>query len=221
MSALFQSLHDFYAMCGAGLAIGFSAILLAGFLRIGIGRTVGIGFAAIAVAMLVPIIWSPAFVFVRSALGPLSAGFFVLCGYSGVALALRRPAATERDEAYFTTVYAVVGSLLVVSALGYLPFDIYALGYDWPLVFAIISVILAGALYMRSTMTAIWVGLGSGLSMTGLTDSLNLWDCFVDPIACITSVILAAAHLAGRAGMPWPYFGYRMSSRPAAQRGDA
>ncbi len=206
-----------YEQFCAALAIGFTVMLLLAFLRIGIVLTAALAAATVVAALFVPVIWSSAFTLARSILGPLSAGFLVFCVFSAIAFATRKPTVTPRDEGYFALVIAVGGAILILSAMGYLSIDVYAVGYDTKRGLLVIAVILAGALAARSIMAVAWVALGCILWMTGLTGSLNLWDSFVDPVAWIASVVLLAAHLSGLAGYSWPYLGYRMSSRPSSQ----
>ena len=90
----------------------------------------------------------------------------------------------------------VFGLLFYPSALGWGPFDPYALGYQpWPLLAALIP--LAGMLFWRRQNT--WLTI-LALDLAGYASGLfaNLWDALLDPLLFLLALAMVSHRLLRR-----------------------
>ena len=90
----------------------------------------------------------------------------------------------------------VFGLLFYPSALGWGPFDPYAVGYQpWPLLAALIP--LAGMLFWRRQNT--WLTI-LALDLAGYASGLfaNLWDALLDPLLFLLALAMVSHRLLRR-----------------------
>ncbi|HZF18314.1 MAG TPA: hypothetical protein VE008_01270 [Burkholderiales bacterium] len=150
--------------------------------------------AAAAVLLLAPLGGLPVAAYVRGAIGDPSAATLALAA-GALFFRLTGRAAIEPGEAR-ALLWAVVAAALFLYpfALGWTPYDPYALGYASPV---FITVLLAATLaaWRAGLKLAVLVVLVGGLAyLAGAYESRNLWDYLIDPLAAIYALgaLLAA-----------------------------
>ena len=90
----------------------------------------------------------------------------------------------------FTNLIVIIGSLLYLSTLGVLPFDIYDLGFAPNIYFLGIFFVVELILWTYNRLIA-WVWLFAFVVYYfKLQNSINLFDYLIDPILWISAVIL-------------------------------
>lgn len=194
------------------LASGFS-LLLAFFVKS--PSRVVVASAALAMCGLIVPWGETSFLgFLGASLGPVSSLFLTVCGFSLFTLIRQEPIVTRRDEAVFCALATLAGGLVMVSLFSVVPEDLLATGYSYNTAFAVAGLALLISLLARSLMTAIWIGAGGLLWLSGLTGSTNVWNVLVDPLGLAAAISIGAGHLAASLGYPVHYAGLRMSSRP-------
>jgi hypothetical protein len=168
--------------------------VIASSLRLG-RRTVRIRYAIVAAAailLFVPVGGIPVVAYVRGVTGDLSAATLALA--TG---ALVSPIEPRERNALLWAVAA--GSLFLYPfALGWTPFDPYALGYgSIPFITALLIVTLAA--WRAGLKVLVLVVVIGGLAyLAGAYESRNLWDYLVDPLAGIYAVVRLALELVRR-----------------------
>lgn len=151
--------------------------------------------AAAAVLLLVPVGGLPVAAYVRGAIGDPSAATLALAAGALFFRLTGRTAIEPREARALLWAVAAAALFLYPFALGWTPYDPYALGYGSPvLVTALLAVTLAA--WRAGLKLLVLVVLGGGLAyLAGAYESRNLWDYLIDPLAAMYAlgVLLAAA----------------------------
>jgi hypothetical protein len=148
-----------------------------------------------ALAVFVPLGDLSIAAYVRGVTGDLSATTLALAGGACFAELTGRTVISPRDLRALTWLLVPGAAFLYPFALGWTPFDPYALGYgSIGLVTALLGVTLV-AWYFRCNVAAIIVVAAALAFLAGAYESRNLWDYLIDPVASVYAVVclLAAA----------------------------
>lgn len=208
-----------YLYFGTGVFVLMAALLLLAFLRRSPIGSFLVATGVVLLTLVVPLRWSSVFVYIGSALGPLSGGFLALVLFSLLAFFRQTSVVRHQDEAVAVYLMSLAGAALYFSNMGWLGLPpVYAYGYDTIAGLGIAALVLLAGIVLSSVMTLVWICLGAAVWLFGLTGSNNLWDAFLDPVVWFTAISLACGHLFAGLGYPVTYRGLRMSSRPAPGR---
>lgn len=150
--------------------------------------------AAAAVLLLVPVGGLPVAAYVRGAIGDLSAATLALAAGALLFRLTGRTVIEPREARALLWAVAVAALFLYPFALGWTPYDPYALGYGS---IALLTVLLAATLaaWRAGLKLVLLVVLAAGLAwLFGVYESRNLWDYLLDPLAAIYALgtLLAA-----------------------------
>jgi len=131
--------------------------------------------------------------YVRGLTGDLSAATLALAA-NALADALRgRPLFGRRDVDALLAATVAAGVFLYPFALGWTPFDPYALGYG-SIAFITALLLLTLAAWRAGLTLVVLVVLLAGLAfLGGVYESRNLWDYLVDPLAGLYALVTLAA----------------------------
>jgi hypothetical protein len=136
---------------------------------------------------------------VRGATGDLSATTLVLAGAACVAQLSGRAVIPPRDLRALSWLVVPGAAFLYPFALGWTPFDPYALGYgSIGFVTALLLVTLV-AWYFRCNVAVIVVVAAALAYLAGAYESRNLWDYLIDPVASAYAVVCLIAAALDRA----------------------
>lgn len=115
-----------------------------------------------------------------------------------VALARRLwgvPMFSSKDLFYFSLFNTVLGILLYGGSLGFLPYDIYTMGYDFSLIFWIICGLTIAMVLFESRLQ--WVFICYIVAWNfGLLPSPNFLDYIIDPILFLLSFAFLVGSIA-------------------------
>jgi hypothetical protein len=138
---------------------------------------------AAVIAVLVPIGDLSIAAYVRGATGDLSASTLALAANAVFARMTGRTMLEPRERNALVWLVAGAALFLYPFALGWTPFDPYALGYgSIAFVTALLLVTLA-AWRMGLKLVVLVVLAGALAWLGGLYESRNLWDYLIDPLA--------------------------------------
>jgi hypothetical protein len=173
---------------GVGLAVWIASLGL-GWYWIGRRRT------------LPTALWIPGFVatlplafILRGLFGDVSLALPALTWYAARAMSLSLPARS------LLTLMLAVAAALYWSALGFLEFDLYALGYRPGFGLLAVGAAVLAAYRWIPVLGWCWL-LGLGLFAAGLHPSPNLWDSLLDVPA---TVLAALVVIRARSSRPKP-----------------
>ncbi len=150
---------------------------------------------AAALAVFVPIGDLPIAAYVRGVTGDLSAATLVLAGAACFTQVTGRALIGHRDKQALCWLLALAAAFLYPFALGWTPFDPYALGYgSIEFVTALLSITLA-AWVARLNLIVLVVVVAVLAFLGGAYESRNLWDYLIDPLVALYAMVrlLAAA----------------------------
>lgn len=148
-----------------------------------------------ALAVFVPLGDLSIAALVRGVAGDLSVTTLVLAGAACVAQLTGRTVISPRDLRALSWLVVFGAAFLYPFALGWTPFDPYALGYgSIGLVTALLLATLA-AWHFRCNVVVLIVIAAALAYLAGAYDSRNLWDYLIDPVASVYAIagLLAAA----------------------------
>ena len=187
---------DAFGLAGCGL---LCLALIASALRLE-KRATGVRIAVAAGAALilcVPVGDLPAVAYVRGVTGDLSAATLALAAGALWRRLGGRALIAPRELSALLGLVAVAALFLYPFALGWTPFDPYALGYgSIALVTALFLAALAAWRYGLQPVAVVVTAAGLAY-LLGLYESRNLWDYLLDPLAAIYAL---GALLVGGAG---------------------
>lgn len=146
------------------------------------------------VAVFVPVDGLPVMAYIRGVTGDLSMPTLALAAGACFARLTRRRLFDQRELDSLLRLVAGAALFLYPFALGWTPFDPYALGYgSIAFVTALLLVTLA-AWRMGLKLVVLVVLAGALAWLGGLYESRNLWDYLIDPLASAyaLAVLLAA-----------------------------
>ena len=165
------------------------------------GRLIRVRYAvmlAAAVLVFVPLgDLSPAG-YVRGLTGDLSIATLALAANACFAAFLGRPFFERRDVDALLAAVVAAGLFLYPFALGWTPFDPYALGYGSIVFITALLVLSLAAWRARWTLVVLVVLLGALAFLVGLYESRNLWDYLVDPLVVLYALFALPARLVRR-----------------------
>ncbi len=126
---------------------------------------------------------------VRGVTGDLSATTLVLAGAACVAQLSGRTVISPRDRRALFRLLALGAAFLYPFALGWTPFDPYALGYgSLGFVAALLGVTLI-AWYFRCNVVVVIIIAAAVAFLAGAYESRNLWDYLIDPLASLYAIV--------------------------------
>lgn len=144
------------------------------------------GVAAVAaLALLIPIGDLSIAAYVRGATGDLSAATLALAAGALCFRLTGRTAFEPRDATALLRAVAAAALFLYPFALGWTPFDSYALGYGSIAFLTALLVATLAAWRAGLKLVVLVVLAGSLAFLAGAYESRNLWDYFIDPLAAI------------------------------------
>ena len=143
----------------------------------------------VALVVFVPLGDLPIAAYVRGATGDLSVTTLVLAGAACVAQLTGRTVIGPRDRRALFWLLASGAAFLYPFALGWTPFDPYALGYrSIGFVGALLLMTLA-AWHFRQTVVVLIVVAAVLAYLGGAYESRNLWDYLIDPLAALYALV--------------------------------
>jgi hypothetical protein len=142
--------------------------------------------AVIAVAaLLVPVGGLPAVAYVRGVTGDLSVPTLVLAASACASRIAGRTLFAPREWSALLRAVAAAALFLYPFALGWTPFDPYALGFG-SIAFTTVLLLAILAAWRAGLDLPVWVVLAAALAwLAGLYESRNLWDYLIDPLAAL------------------------------------
>ena len=150
---------------------------------------------AAALAVFVPIGDLSIAACVRGVTGDLSAATLVLAGAACFTQVTGRASIGHRNKEALYWLLALAAAFLYPLALGWTPFDPYALGYgSIEFVTALLLITLA-AWVARLNLIVLVVVVAVLAFLGGAYESRNLWDYLIDPLVALYAMVrlLAAA----------------------------
>jgi hypothetical protein len=121
--------------------------------------------------------------YMRGVTGDLSAPTLALAANAVCSRLTGRTLIERRELVALFCLVAAAASFLYPFALGWTPFDPYALGYGSFALVAALLVVTLGAWRMRLKLVVLVVLAGALAWLGSLYESRNLWDYLVDPLA--------------------------------------
>jgi hypothetical protein len=149
---------------------------------------------AAVIAVLVPIGDLSIAAYVRGATGDLSASTLALAANAVFARLTGRTMFERQERNALLWLVAGAALFLYPFALGWTPFDPYALGYGSIAFVAALLLVTLAAWRMGLKLVVLVVLAGALAWLGGLYESRNLWDYLIDPLAgaYALGVLLAA-----------------------------
>ena len=139
--------------------------------------------AAAAVAVFVPIGDLSIAGYVRGVTGDLSAATLALSAGAVVARLTGRTMFARREVGALLRLVAAAALFLYPFALGWTPFDPYALGYGSIAFITALFLVTLAAWRLGLKLVLLVVLAGALAWLGGLYESRNLWDYLIDPLA--------------------------------------
>jgi multisubunit Na+/H+ antiporter MnhF subunit len=137
---------------------------------------------AAALAVFVPIGDLPIAAYVRGVTGDLSAATLVLAGAACFTQLTGRALIGGRDKRALFWLLALAASFLYPFALGWTPFDPYALGFGSVGFITALLLIALACWWARLYLIVIVVVVATLAFLGGAYESRNLWDYLIDPL---------------------------------------
>jgi hypothetical protein len=153
---------------------------------------------AAALAVFIPIGDLPAAAYVRGVTGDLSVTTLVLAGAACLAQLTGRTPIGQRDLRALFRLLALAALFLYPFALGWTPFDPYALGYG-SIGFTTALLLVALAAWGFRLNLVVLVVLAAALAhLAGAYESRNFWDYLIDPLVSFYALARLLAGLRRR-----------------------
>jgi len=182
------SASDAFGLFGSGL-LGLAAVATASRLRRLPVRVRYAVMLAAALAVFVPIGELSIAACVRGVTGDLSMSTLVLAGAACFAQLTGRTLIGLRDRQALCWLLALAAAFLYPFALGWTPFDPYALGYgSIGFLTALLAITLA-AWWARLHVIVLVVIAAALAYLVGAYESRNLWDYLIDPLASVYALV--------------------------------
>jgi hypothetical protein len=108
-----------------------------------------------------------------------------------------RPLLSQRDFLLFCLWNIVLSLLLFASTLGFMDTDLYALGYHFSVLFAVICLLTILLAFLRSPLAFIFVAYIAAFDI-GLLPSPDFFDYMTDPILFIGSLVAVVYYFFNR-----------------------
>jgi len=145
--------------------------------------------AAAAVLLFIPIGGLPIVAYVRGTTGDLSAATLTLAAGALVSRLSGRAVIEPRERSALLWVVAAASLFLYPFALGWTPFDPYALGYGSIVFVTALLVVTLAAWRAGLKLVVLLVVAGALAYLAGVYESRNLWDYLIDPLAALYAVV--------------------------------
>jgi hypothetical protein len=126
---------------------------------------------------------------VRGVTGDLSVTTLVLAGAACVAQLTGRTVISPRDRLALFWLAAFGAAFLYPFALGWTPFDPYALGYGSIGFVAVLLGVALAAWHFRCNLVVSIVAAAALAYLAGAYESRNLWDYLIDPLASLYAIV--------------------------------
>ena len=123
-----------------------------------------------------------------------------VAGAACVAQFTGRTLISPRDLRALLWLLALVAAFLYPFALGWTPFDPYALGYGSIGFVAALLLVTLAAWYLRCDVVVLIVLAAVLAYLIGAYESRNLWDYLIDPLAASYALVWLLAGLRRRPG---------------------
>jgi hypothetical protein len=154
--------------------------------------------AAVIIAVLAPIGDLSIAAYVRGATGDLSASTLALAAGAVFVRLTGRSLFELRERSALLWLVAAAALFLYPFALGWTPFDPYALGYG-SIVFVTALLLVTLAAWRAGLKLVVFVILAAALAyLGGLYESRNLWDYLIDPLAGVYALAALPSALRAR-----------------------
>jgi hypothetical protein len=144
---------------------------------------------AAALAVFVPLGGLSVAAYVRGVTGDLSMSTLVLAGAACFAQLTGRTLVGQRDRRALFRLLALAALFLYPFALGWTPFDPYALGFGSVAFVTALMLVTLAAWHARLDLVVLIVVAAALAYLAGACESRNLWDYLVDPLACIYALV--------------------------------
>lgn len=148
---------------------------------------------AVAIAAFVPIGDLSVAATVRGATGDLSVATLVLAANAVFAGLTGRPLFERREVNALLWVAAGAALFLYPFALGWTPFDPYALGYGSIGFVSALLVVTVAAWRARLNLILLVVLAASVAYLAGVYESRNMWDYLIDPLIALYALVRLGA----------------------------
>jgi hypothetical protein len=142
-----------------------------------------------ALAVFVPLGDLSIAAYVRGATGDLSVTTLVLAGAACATQLNGRTVIPARDLRALSWLVALGAAFLYPFALGWTPFDPYALGYGSTAFVAVLLAVALAAWHFRLNVVVLIVVAAALAYLAGAYDSRNLWDTLIDPLASLYAIV--------------------------------
>jgi hypothetical protein len=150
------------------------------------------------VALFVPIGDLSIAAYVRGVTGDLSVPTIALAVLALYSKLTGRPAPAPRELNALLGLLAGAALFLYPFALGWTPFDPYALGYGSIAFLAALLLVTLAAWHMDLKLVVFVVVAGALAYLGGWYESRNLWDYLIDPLVAFYAVVRLGAGAARR-----------------------
>jgi hypothetical protein len=141
------------------------------------------------VALFVPVGGLPVVAYVRAATGDLSVPTLALAAGACVSRITGRSSFAPREWSALLGLVAVAALLLYPFALGFTPFDPYALGYA-SIAFTTALLLATLAAWRAGLNLVVLIVVVAAVSyLGGVYESRNLWDYLIDPLVAFYALI--------------------------------
>ncbi|HZT63433.1 MAG TPA: hypothetical protein VFA36_09875 [Burkholderiales bacterium] len=150
------------------------------------------------VALFTPVDGLSVLAYVRGVTGDLSVATLVLAAGACVSRLSGRTLIAPRESLALLRVVAGAGVFLYPFALGWTPFDPYALGYGSVAFITVLLLVTLAAWRAGLNLVVLVVLVASLAWLAGLYESRNLWDYLIDPLAAIYAVVRLSAGEVGK-----------------------
>jgi hypothetical protein len=155
--------------------------------------------SAAALVVFVPIGDLSVAGYVRGATGDLSVTTLALAAGTCLARLTGRRLLEPRELNVLLGLLAVAALFLYPFALGWTPFDPYALGYGSIAFVTVLLLVTLAAWHARLKLVVSVVLVGALAYLVGVYESRNLWDYLIDPLVAVYALaVLSARFLAAR-----------------------
>lgn len=150
--------------------------------------------AVAAIAVFAPIGDLSIAAYARGVTGDLSVATLALAASACAGRVAGRSLFEPREWSALLSLVAAAGLFLYPFALGWTPFDPYALGYGSVALTAVLLLVTLAAWHARLNLVVLVVLAGVLAYLAGIYESRNLWDYLIDPLAAVyaLAVLLSA-----------------------------
>jgi hypothetical protein len=191
-----MSASDAFGLFGCGLlslAVAATSIRLQ---RLPVRARYAVMLAA-ALAVFVPLGGLPAAAYVRGVIGDVSMTTLVLACAACLAHLTGRTLIGQRDRRALCWLLLLAAALLYPFALGWTPFDPYALGYGSTGLTTSLLLVALAAWRSRLNLVVLVILAAALAYLAGAYESRNFWDYLIDPLVSVYALVRLLALRAG------------------------